>query len=71
MTGLDEVDSAMAEENWSATTLPDWTVLVNGDFKRFGGDVADSACVAVIEEAPGVIDACRLEPTGDAELDVL
>jgi hypothetical protein len=44
---------------------------VDGDFKRFGGDVADSACVAVIEEAPNVIDAGKLEPTGDAELAVV
>jgi hypothetical protein len=44
---------------------------VDGVFKRFGGDVADSACVAVIEEAPDVIDACKLEPTGDAELAVV
>jgi hypothetical protein len=37
---------------------------VDSDFKRFGGDVADSNCVAVIEEAPDAIDACKLEPTG-------
>ena len=46
------------------------TTAVDGDFKRFGGDVADSACVAVIDwtEAPNVIDACKLELTGDPEL---
>ena len=46
------------------------TTAVDGDFKRFGGDVADSACVAVIDwtEAPNVIDACKLELTGDPEV---
>jgi hypothetical protein len=46
------------------------TTTVDGDFKRFGGDVADSACVAVIDsaEAPSVVDACKLELTDDAEL---
>ena len=46
------------------------TTSVDGDFKRFNGDGAISACVAVIDwtEAPDVVDACRLEPTGDTEL---
>ena len=43
---------------------------VDGDFKRFKGDGAVSACVAVIDgtDTPDVVDACKLEPTGDTEL---
>ena len=43
---------------------------VDGDFKRFECDVAVSACVAVIDgtETPDMVDACKLEPTGDTEL---
>lgn len=46
---------------------------VDGDFNRVEGDVGDSACVAVIDwtEAPNVVDASKLEPTGDAELAVV
>jgi hypothetical protein len=45
------------------------TAAVDGDFKRFGGDVADSA-VAVIDcvEAPVEVDAVKLERPAETAL---